>query len=148
MIHIIEDCINDCTYALIIFNKKNKRIHIGGLGILNFARGFYLYLGSAKKNITSRLKRHLSNDKKKFWHIDYFLGTEGVQIREIWTSSENKECQMAQSFLETGYACIKRFGSSDCQCFSHLFFAGKKTTDIKNLLKRNRFKNVYIKNQR
>lgn len=139
-----KNCITDCTYALIIFNAKNKKIYIGNSGISNFVRGFYVYIGSAKKNITSRIKRHLSNNKKKFWHIDYFLGTVGVQIQEIWTSPEEKECQTAQLFLEIGFPFIKRFGSSDCRCLSHLFFAGKKHTDIKNLLKKNGFRNVYI----
>ena len=36
-------------------------------------KGIYIYTGSAKKNIDSRIKRHLSNSKKLHWHIDYLL---------------------------------------------------------------------------
>lgn len=140
----LSNIMNARTYTLLIYNTKDTKIHIGRLGILDFTRGFYVYFGSAKKNIIPRIKRHLLNNKKKFWHIDYFLSSKGVQIREIWTSPKEQECQMAQRFLERGYPYIEKFGSSDCRCWSHLFFADKKLTIIKNLLKKNGFRNVYI----
>ncbi len=38
-----------------------------------FNAGYYFFFGSAKGNggLQARLLRHISMEKKKFWHIDY-----------------------------------------------------------------------------
>ncbi len=148
------------TYTLFVFNSKKRNIKIGRLGRTNFVKGYYIYLGSAKNNLWARIKRHLTDNKKRFWHIDYLLLSSGVQIREIWISSKEQECLMARQFFEKGLPYIHKFGSSDCLCKSHLFYIDKTFSDnnnhnrakkflshqliyIRNLLKRNGFRNVY-----
>lgn len=84
-------------------------------------KGNYVYCGSAKRAILSRLKRHLSNTKKNFWHIDYLLSS-GAKIKEIWTFSEVTECEVAKAATKLGLRPIVGFGSSDCKkCSAHLF---------------------------
>ena len=60
------------SYCLIINVEKDTKIKIGKkLGIINFKKGCYVYVGSAMNSLESRVKRHLSDNKKKHWHIDY-----------------------------------------------------------------------------
>ena len=130
------------TYILWIRVDKDKEITVGKLGNLIFKKGFYFYIGSAKKWIEKRIKRHISKDKRRFWHIDYLLLSNDVKIKEIWLSSDNKECEIAKYLFDNINRCVRRFGSSDCNCQSHLFFADKNYARIKDLLKRNGFKNA------
>ena len=132
----------DRTYALFIAVNKDLDICAGRLGNINFKKGSYLYFGSAKKGLNSRIKRHLTKNKKKFWHIDYLVCSNESEISEIWTSAETEECQITQNFYRKGYSFINRFGSSDCQCKSHLFFVEKDIREVKNLLEREGFKNA------
>lgn len=51
-------------YCLIIYVKKLSKIKIGKQGEIKFKKGTYVYIGSAMNSLESRLKRHLSNEKK------------------------------------------------------------------------------------
>ena len=116
------------SYLLEIENNKERRINIGCLGKLNFKKGFYIYVGSAKKNLLSRIRRHFSKEKKIFWHIDYFLKEEGVEIKKVWKASL-EECKIARVLSLSGRV-IKNFGSSDCKCGGHLFYVDCKDFEI------------------
>jgi Uri superfamily endonuclease len=61
------------SYALLLRLNNHTQIQIGRLGQRPFAAGYYLYLGSAlgSGGLAARLRRHLSVDKRPFWHIDY-----------------------------------------------------------------------------
>lgn len=111
------------SYCLIIELKKDSKIKIGKLGYINFRKGFYVYIGSAMSSLESRIKRHLSSNKKKHWHIDYLLLNTNSQINDVlFNISDSKiECDLAQIIRENGEE-ITNFGSSDCKCSSHLIF--------------------------
>lgn len=107
-------------------NKDTHAIPIGKLGQFNFQQGYYVYVGSAKRNITARIDRHLRIDKKMRWHIDYlrpYLTVESVQS----FPEEDGECKLYQHLKRTHHAStpVKGFGSSDCKCDSHLFYYEK-----------------------
>jgi len=125
--------LNGKTYILVIENYKERKITIGKIGELEFSAGIYAYIGSGKKNLGARIKRHLSANKKTFWHIDYFLDKE-TKIKEVWISPKRIECEVAQFFIKNGFSYIRNFGSSDCRCKSHLFFVTNQKTII-NILK-------------
>jgi len=110
------------AYCLLIDVKKDIKLKIGKLGRLNFKKGNYVYVGSALNNLDKRIERHLRNEKKKFWHIDYLLLNKNSKIKEIFYKKNNKkkECEIARKILRFGIP-IKKFGSSDCNCESHLF---------------------------
>jgi adenylylsulfate kinase len=97
-------------------------VNVGALGNLNFEKGIYAYVGSAKKGLSKRIQRHLRKYKRKFWHIDYLLENESVKIFEIFYKEAEKpfECKLAEKINEIGVP-INGFGSSDCKCGSHLF---------------------------
>lgn len=129
-------------YVLQIILTKDIRIVIGRLGKLNFAKGTYFYIGSAKKNHKARLSRHLSKKKKLFWHIDYLLKKTSVKIYDIWTRTVDGECITAAFLGKEGYSYVNKFGSSDCKCPSHLFFIGKKVNRLNKIIKKQGFKNA------
>ncbi len=111
-------------YILVIGLAKSRKIRIGKLGVLEFSKGLYAYAGSAQNNLEKRIERHRSrkeNRKKLFWHIDYLL--EKGRILEVYTkpASKEQECETAKS-LERKFKSISKFGCSDCNCRSHLFF--------------------------
>ena len=105
------------SYCLIINVEKDTKIKIGKkLGIINFKKGCYVYVGSAMNSLESRVKRHLSDNKKKHWHIDYLLLNKNSKIEKI---IENEES-------------IADFGCSDCKCHSHLiYFKNSKLANLK-----------------
>ena len=118
------------TYALLCFNKSEKRLNIGKLGKFIFKRGYYTYTGSAlgMGGLRSRVYRHLKQDKSKHWHMDFLR--ESVSILEIWClyGNERMECRWASIFGRADdYSIpVKGFGSSDCKCGSHLFYSKKR----------------------
>jgi Uri superfamily endonuclease len=119
------------SYILVIRLKKEKIIKIGSLGNFLFSRGFYLYVGSAMGNtgsstLLNRVQRHFlnKNEKKLHWHIDYLLADKNSFIAKLYLipSIQSLECIVAQELLEKCDDFIKNFGSSDCNCISHLFY--------------------------
>jgi len=110
------------AYLLLIDVKKDIKIKIGKLGILNLKKGNYVYVGSALNNLNKRIERHLSKNKKLHWHIDYLLKNKNSKIKKVFYKGSNKkqECEFAKKILKFSIP-VKNFGSSDCKCGSHLF---------------------------
>ena len=108
------------SYVLIMEMKESERIEIGKLGPIDFKKGYYAYVGSAMNGLKKRIGRHLRNEKKMHWHIDYLL--KKARIVKIWTleSDEKREREIAEKLVEK-LIPIAGFGSSDCNCRSHLF---------------------------
>ncbi len=112
------------TYVLLVKLEKNSRIKIGKLGFMNFQKGFYAYVGSGMNSLEKRIERHLLRKKKEHWHIDYLLGKARVYRAVYAESGKRKECEIAGK-LAGKFKGVRRFGSSDCACESHLFFSAK-----------------------
>jgi Uri superfamily endonuclease len=110
------------VYALEIQLSRDIRIVVGALGTVDFKKGKYYYVGSAQRNLESRVKRHLRREKKIFWHIDFLLDSEYAKVKKVLFSEGGKEleCQIAQNLSSKGTP-IAKFGCSDCNCQSHLF---------------------------
>ncbi len=111
------------TYCLLIHLKCDTEITIGKLGEKNFTKGYYIYIGSALNSLKTRIQRHLRNEKKIHWHIDYLLNNENTEIIDvIYTISPIKlECKIAGTMAENSVG-VKKFGCSDCKCDSHLLY--------------------------
>lgn len=110
------------VYILLLRLNKSFRARIGSLGNIEFSIGHYAYVGSAQNNLEKRIERHLTKNKKKFWHIDYLLSKRFVNILKVFykKSSRKEECKIAKR-LNNIAKPIKNFGCSDCNCTSHLF---------------------------
>ncbi len=110
-------------YALIIKLSKKTEIKIGRLGTFVFPKGYYVYTGSAQNGLEKRINRHLSSDKKFHWHIDYLLSHAKV-VKVVRYVGRKDECRLNS---ETGQSAgatqiVKKFGSSDCNCITHLYY--------------------------
>lgn len=115
------------TYCLIIKLNQNSKIKIGKLGELDFKKGYYVYVGSALNSLDGRIRRHMSKEKKLFWHIDYLLASPNSTVKEVILerSPEKWECNVAVEISKKGLP-VNKFGCSDCKCGSHLFYFESK----------------------
>lgn len=121
-IYFKRDYVLNAIYVLIIYLEKSCTIQVGALGDIFFDKGFYAYVGSAQSNFNQRINRHLSKEKRLFWHIDYLLNNKNAKLYKILYKSAKKieECNVAKIISKFGRK-ISKFGSSDCYCNSHLF---------------------------
>ncbi|MDI6861361.1 MAG: GIY-YIG nuclease family protein [Caldisericia bacterium] len=122
------------TYILILILKKDLSIKVGVLKNVYFKKGYYIYIGSGKRNIKKRILRHIRNYKKIRWHIDYLTTNENFEIKNIFLFSNISECYLSNKFYLNNFSYISKFGSSDCSCKSHLYYS-ESFKKIKNLLK-------------
>ncbi len=114
---------------VLLLDIDDACISVGSLGSIDFD-GIYAYVGSAFNSLDARVSRHLRRDKRKHWHIDYLTSNDRVNIRYVLCAEmdksrkkEDDECIISRGIAEKG-SSIKRFGSSDCKCVSHLHLLG------------------------
>jgi len=114
------------VYVLGISVSKDIKVKVGALGIISVEKGLYAYVGSAQNGLEKRIERHLTEAKRKFWHIDYLLGNESANVVKVFykKAEKSEECSIARMLGERGIA-VKNFGCSDCSCASHLFSIGR-----------------------
>ena len=110
------------TYALLIYVPYDLSLKIGQLGQVNFRRGYYTYIGSAMGGISARVRRHMRGEKKVHWHIDHLLLHARAIDFVAARGRGRKECKVAAE-LQKRLPSVKGFGSSDCDCGSHLFYS-------------------------
>jgi Uri superfamily endonuclease len=110
------------SYVLLIALPEQQTITIGSLKAVYFHNGYYAYVGSAMGGIKSRLSHHLRGAKRPHWHIDYLLQRASISSIILCEAKGKVECTIAQA-LSHQFDCVPGFGSSDCKCKSHLFFA-------------------------
>lgn len=130
------------SYCLFMRLPRSLTLRIGRLGSFYFPRGYYVYTGRAKRALPSRIERHMRKGKKKRWHIDYILEKAEVLSVSTFDFTEDGECRMSRYFQDLpGVSVVAGgFGSSDCNCASHLFFCRQmlhteeNTRNIKNRL--------------
>ncbi|MDY6794328.1 MAG: GIY-YIG nuclease family protein [Actinomycetota bacterium] len=116
----------DGVYVLVVGACGGERIHVGAWGVLELERGWYAYVGRARRGLGARLARHFRREGKTLrWHVDYLL--RGTRLEEAWVFPlEAGECETARSLEEGGASRegLERFGASDCRCSGHLLFMG------------------------
>ena len=108
-------------YLFILHLEETKDISVGSLGTLHFPQGYYVYVGSAKKNLAARLARHSRKRKKMHWHIDYLRQEADVTAAVPIRTADDLEHDLAQAVGEKADWAIDGFGCTDCRCPSHLF---------------------------
>jgi Uri superfamily endonuclease len=108
-------------YVLIVSVSKDFSVNVGALGTVRFGRGLYGYVGSAQNGFKRRIERHLGNNKRMFWHIDYLLANDAAEVVRVFYKDAGKleECRISKKLAERGFP-VKGFGSSDCVCNGHL----------------------------
>jgi sugar fermentation stimulation protein A len=114
---------NSGSYLLLLEMPEGRDISVGSLGTRPFPRGWYVYAGSARKNLSQRLSRHLRKVRKQqHWHIDYLTPHAGKMKALPIMSYRNLECSLAGALAKLGGRPVPDFGSSDCRCGSHCYY--------------------------
>lgn len=117
------DAAHGGTYSLLVELTTPAVIEVGALGEIAFDAGRYAYTGSAfGPGGFARIDRHreLAAGERdvRHWHVDYLLGHPEATIEAVWISpGTDRECSIAGS-LPGG--AVAGFGSSDCDCETHL----------------------------
>ena len=109
-------------YFVVLELAENRDIAVGSLGRVHFPKGFYVYVGSAKKNLMKRLERHKRKRKGMHWHIDYFRNEAKVLAALPVRTQDDLEHLMARELIKAADWSISHFGATDCpEDGSHLF---------------------------
>lgn len=94
------------------------------MGSFKFDAGVYLYVGSAQRNLTARIERHGRRGKPLRWHIDYLSAKAQMIGAVLVLGTRLHECELARKVAALLTRSVPGFGSSDCGCEGHLFYAG------------------------
>ncbi|MBS7268380.1 MAG: GIY-YIG nuclease family protein [Candidatus Freyarchaeota archaeon] len=131
------------VYSLLIEITRGTRIQVGGLGIIKLPAGYYVYTGSAmgkgSSSLEGRIKRHLSDKKNNFWHIDYLLADSNSKIIGVIFAEtlKNREHDVVRELKNQGEVICKKFGASDCKrdCVSHLLYVRQSLSEILDIIR-------------
>jgi len=103
-------------YVVAAWVPRRETIVVGSLGAVTFARGWYAYVGSARRGRDARVARHRRAGKPLRWHADYLFSR--YPAGRAWLlDTRLSECELA---ARLGGEVVPRFGSSDCRCGGHL----------------------------
>lgn len=114
-------------YIVVAYVPRRSELPIGALGAVALERGWYAYVGSARRSRPARVARHLAREKPLRWHIDYLL--TAFRARGAWlVDGPASECALADALAATPGADRgpRGFGSSDCRCTGHLVRLGRR----------------------
>jgi sugar fermentation stimulation protein A len=112
------------VYMLVIERDAAVTREIGSLGRREYPAGYYVYVGSGRRNLSARVQRHLRRRKKLRWHVDHLIqDARRVRALPIY-SAHDLECRLADAVRYVaegaGGHVVRGFGSSDCSCKGHL----------------------------
>lgn len=123
------------SYLLVLRLEREKHIEIGRLGKVIFPRGYHIYVGSAMRTLRARIERHQRTRKKKHWHIDYLACAADEILSLPIRSSQRHECEIAESLSSILSRGLSGFGSTDCQCLTHLFWSERNPLHLESFHK-------------
>jgi Uri superfamily endonuclease len=114
-------------YTLILSLQDAGQIKVGSLGVMDFARGFYSYTGSARgPGGLKRIDRHIQVSEgiktTRRWHIDYLLPHASILEVFITKTTLDLECRIANA-IGKRLLPVPGFGCTDCRCISHLHYS-------------------------
>ncbi|MBN2253075.1 MAG: DUF123 domain-containing protein [Kosmotogaceae bacterium] len=110
---------NKGDYVVLFFLKESVEISsISKNWLLD--SGYYMYIGSAMSSLAERVKRHLIEEKRKHWHIDYLREKAEVVAALLLPTEEQREEELSNFVSEYGEA-VSKFGASDCSTDSNLY---------------------------
>jgi Uri superfamily endonuclease len=120
------------TYALVFACPEPITLVVGALGPIRLDSGHLLYLGSAfgPGGLAGRLRHHLRPIVRPRWHVDYLH--EGASLLGAWCAAGPRELEhvWARALADRrGFRVAHpHFGSSDCDCETHLLHVRRPPT--------------------
>jgi len=82
--------------------------------------GYYMYIGSAMSSLAERVKRHLIEEKRKYWHID-LLREKAEGVAALLLPTEKQREEELSNFVSQYGEAVPNFGASDCSTDSNLY---------------------------
>ena len=114
------------TYLLILHCTQRDDLRFGVRGRMRLQPGYYLYTGSAfgPGGLHARLGRHLAGNGKCRWHIDYLRQvTDPLGAWYVSDARVEHDWALTLAQLPGILPAQPGFGSSDCNCATHLFYS-------------------------
>jgi Uri superfamily endonuclease len=108
-------------YIVAAFVPRFTRLRVGALGEYGFERGWYAYVGSARRGRAARVARHLCADKPLRWHADYLFSV--FPPTRAWAiDTTRSECTLVDLLVGERITsrAVTGFGAGDCRCRGHL----------------------------
>ena len=111
------------VYIAVFYTPKDRAIQISRFERFHFHQGVYFYVGSAQRNLSTRIERHNRKRKTLHWHIDYLSARSEMLGAITIPGPRELECQLAKRLNSMFEPTMHGFGASDCRCGGHLFYA-------------------------
>ena len=108
------------SYVIVLRLDEDRDLEFGRGLSHRFRAGWYAYVGSAMRGLSSRVARHLRLRKKHHWHVDALRAVAQVTGHVMVRSSERLECTLADALGAVADFPVEGFGASDFGCSSHL----------------------------
>ena len=109
------------SYIVVLRLSRDRVMEIGDLGKMRFRKGYYLYTGSAKADLTQRIERHRRITTKVQGHIDYLRRCAEWHASFPIRTSDELECDLASALGSIAEWSVPGFSAIDCACATHLF---------------------------
>ncbi len=110
------------TYILIVEISKPIKVKVGSLGLVDFKKGIYAYIGSAMNSLNKRIKRHAKKQKKIHWHLDYLTSLPEVEVKKAYVFFNKRIEEKLSTDFAKKYKGVKKFGASDMKKVSSNFY--------------------------
>ncbi|NLF39203.1 GIY-YIG nuclease family protein [bacterium] len=109
------------VYFLLMRLERARVIRVGTREAL-FPAGYYVYTGSAQRNLEQRVARHARRRKPKRWHIDYLTAhARVIAVGIIPGAPREDEAAFADEWgALADFVPMRKFGASDSPSASHL----------------------------
>lgn len=108
-------------YAVVLSLPEDREIDVGARGKMHFPKGYYVYIGSARKNLAARLAYHQRRRKTLHWHLDYLRQYADIAAVIPVRTADDLEHELACAMHDAADWHINGFGCTDCRCPTHLF---------------------------
>lgn len=112
------------AYLFLLRLAEPATVTVGSKGAVAFPAGFYVYVGSHRTDLESRIARHvrrIKDGKRLHWHIDFLREACQAVGYVMIPSKGDPECPLSRWVGTRGRMVCKGFGSSDCDCPTHVW---------------------------
>ncbi len=111
------------SYAILLRLRAARTLVTGALGAVDYPAGWYVYVGSARGGIRTRVARHRRRTKALRWHLDYLRRVCSFVDAFAFPHPPHlsRESEIARTVATIANEAIPRFGASDTPDASHLF---------------------------
>ena len=126
----VPHCATDDGGLYVILVSVVRPVRVERPGSALIPSGTCAYVGSARRNLRARVRRHFRREKPKKWHIDQLTTNRCATVAAavLLPNATMTECELNMTVggLLRGSVPAPRFGASDCRagCPAHLWKCG------------------------